>query len=138
MRSRYGNRSWLPYIAVLIWLVHPLQTQSVAYIVQRMNSMASMFYILSMLCYTRARLGQSAAVKWLLAAACILSGLLALGTKETAATLPLFILLYEWLFFQDLSAKWLKRHLPFLFGLTILFLGVSLIYLGGHPFEKIQ
>jgi len=137
MRSRYGNSSWLPYIAVLIWLVHPLQTQSVSYIVQRMNSMASMLYILSMLCYTRARLGQSATVQWLLAAACILSGLLALGTKETAATLPLFILLYEWFFFQDLSTKWLKRHLPFFFGLTILFLGVSLIYLDGNPFGKI-
>jgi Flp pilus assembly protein TadD len=137
LRSRYGNSSWLPYIAVLIWLVHPLQIQSVSYIVQRMNSMASMFYILSMLCYARARLGQSATVNWLWAAACILSGLLALGTKETAATLPLFILLYEWFFFQDLSGKWLKRHLPFLFGLAILFLGVSLIYLDGHPLEKI-
>jgi hypothetical protein len=83
LRSRYGNSSWLPYIAVLIWLVHPLQIQSVSYIVQRMNSMASMFYILSMLCYARARLGQSATVNWLWAAACILSGLLALGTKES-------------------------------------------------------
>jgi tetratricopeptide (TPR) repeat protein len=137
MRSRYGNSNWLPYVAALIWLVHPLHTQSVSYIVQRMNSMSSMLYILSMLCYTRARLGQSATVKWLLAAACILSGLLAFGTKETASTLPLFILLYEWFFFQDLSPKWLIRHLPFFIGLLILFLGVAMIYLDGHPFEKI-
>jgi tetratricopeptide (TPR) repeat protein len=137
VRSRYGIRNWLPYIAVLVWLVHPLQTQSVSYIVQRMNSLASMLYLLSMLCYARARLAQVPAVKWLLTGACIVSGLLALGTKETAATLPLFILLFEWFFFQDLSGKWLKRHLPFLFGLVILLLGVTLIYLDGHPFEKI-
>jgi Tfp pilus assembly protein PilF len=137
VRSRYGNPGWLPCIAALIWLVHPLQTQSVTYIVQRMNSMASMFYILSILCYARARLEQRPAIQWTLAAACIISGLLALGSKETAATLPLFILLYEWFFLQNLSGKWLKRHLPILFGLTIVFLGVSLIYLEGRPLEQI-
>ena len=137
MRSRYGNRRWLPYIATLIWLVHPLQTQSVAYIVQRMNSMAAMFYILSMLSYVRARLEQGPAIKWSLAAVCLISGLMALGTKQIAATLPVFILLYEWYFFQDLNAKWLKRRLPILFGLAILCLGVSLMYLDGHPLEKI-
>ena len=137
MRSRYGNRRWLPYIATLIWLVHPLQTQSVAYIVQRMNSMAAMFYILSMLSYVRARLEQGPAIKWSLAAVCLISGLMALGTKQIAATLPVFILLYEWYFFQDLNVKWLKRRLPVLFGLAILCLGVSLIYLDGHLLEKI-
>ncbi len=71
------------------------------------------------------------------AAACLVSGILALGTKETAATLPGFILLYEWFFFQDLSRQWLKRHLPFLIGVFILLIGVSLIYLDGHPFERI-
>jgi tetratricopeptide (TPR) repeat protein len=137
LQSRFGNSRWLPYIAVLIWLIHPLHIQSVTYIVQRMNSMASMFYILAMLCYTRARLTQSPTIKWLLAAACLVSGILALGTKETAATLPCFILLYEWFFFQDLSREWLKRHLPFLIGVFILLIGVSLIYLDGHPFERI-
>ncbi len=137
LKSRFGNSRWLPYIAVLIWLIHPLHIQSVTYIVQRMNSMASMFYILAMLCYTRARLTQSPTIKWLLAAACLMSGILALGTKETAATLPCFILLYEWFFFQDLSREWLKRHLPFLIGVFILLIGVSLIYLDGHPFERI-
>lgn len=137
LESRFGNSRWLPYLTVLIWLVHPLHIQSVTYIVQRMNSMASMFYILSMLCYARARLAQSPIIKWLLAAACLMSCILALGTKETAATLPCFILLYEWFFFQDLSRGWLKRHLPFLIGVFILLIGVSLIYLDGHPFAKI-
>ncbi|MGB5746979.1 MAG: tetratricopeptide repeat protein [Desulfobacterales bacterium] len=137
LESRFGNSRWLPYIAVLIWLVHPLHVQSVTYIVQRMNSMASMFYILSMLCYARARLTQSPTIKWLLAAACLMSGILALGTKETAATLPCFILLYEWFFLQDLSREWLRRQLPVLIGVFILLIGVSLIYLDGHPFARI-
>jgi hypothetical protein len=136
-QSRFGNSRWLPFIAALIWLVHPLHTQSVTYIVQRMNSMASMFYILSMLCYARARLTQGPTVKWLLAAACLMSGVLALATKENAATLPCFLLIYEWFFFQDLSREWLKRHLPFLVGVFILLMVVSLIFMGGHPLAKI-
>jgi len=137
LQSRFGNSRWLPFIAVLIWLVHPLHTQSVTYIVQRMNSMASMFYILSMLCYVRARLTQGPTVKWLLAAACLMSGVLALATKETAATLPCFLLIYEWFFFQDLSREWLKRHLPSLVGVFILLIVVSLIFMDGHPLAKI-
>jgi Flp pilus assembly protein TadD len=135
--SRFGKSSWLPYIAVLIWLVHPLHTQSVTYIVQRMNSMASMFYILSMFCYVRARLAQSPTITWLLAAACLMSGILALGTKETAAALPCFILIYEWFFFQNLSREWLKHRLPFLIAVFILLIGVSLIYLDGQPLARI-
>jgi tetratricopeptide (TPR) repeat protein len=137
LKSRFGSSRWLPYIAALIWLVHPLHTQSVAYIVQRMNSMASMFYILSMLFYARARLAQGPTVKWLWAAGCLLSGILALATKETAATLPCFILIYEWFFFQDLRREWLKRYLPFFIGVLILLIAVSLIYLGDHPINNI-
>jgi tetratricopeptide (TPR) repeat protein len=137
LQPRFGNSRWLPYIAVLIWLVHPLHTQSVTYLVQRMNSMAAMFYILSMLCYARARWTQVPTFRWLLAAACLMSGILALATKETAATLPGFILIYEWFFFQDLSRDWLKRHLPFIAGIVIMFIGIAFIYLGGHPLENI-
>jgi len=137
LQARFGSSRWLPYIAVLIWLVHPLHTQSVTYIVQRMNSMAAMFYILSMLCYARARLTPVPAFKWLLAGACLLTGILALAAKETAATLPGFILIYEWFFFQDLSRVWLKRYLPLITAVLILLIGIAVIYLGGHPWQKI-
>ena len=30
---------WTPFFAALIWLVHPLQTQTVTYVVQRMNAL---------------------------------------------------------------------------------------------------
>jgi len=45
----------ISFFAAFIWLIHPIQTQSVSYIVQRMNSMAAMFYILSLLLYVKAR-----------------------------------------------------------------------------------
>jgi protein O-mannosyl-transferase len=103
--------TWIASFTVLLWLVHPLHTQSVTYIVQRMNSMASMFYVLSMLLYTRGRLTSDKRRQWLLFTGCILAGILAIGSKEIALTIPFFLLLYEWYFFQDLRGVALsQRH----------------------------
>jgi hypothetical protein len=52
--SKY--RQWIPFFTALLWMVHPLQTQSISYIVQRMNSMAAMFYILSLLLFIKFRI----------------------------------------------------------------------------------
>jgi len=128
---------WIPFFAALLWLVHPIQTQSVTYIVQRMNSLAAMFYILAFLLYAKARLSEKAWTRRALFAGCILSSVLALGSKEISATLPFFIFLYEWYFFQDLRLTWLRRHWPLFAGICILFAVVSLIYLGRHPLDRI-
>lgn len=136
--ARYKTGRWIAGLATLIWLVHPLHTQSVTYIVQRMNSMAAMFYILSMLLYAKSRLAGSSPSKWLWMAGCVLAGILALGTKETAATLPLFIFLYEWFFFQDLSRSWLKRNLATALIALILLGGLSCLFLDGHPVDQIM
>ena len=137
LRSRYAHYKWISFFAAAIWLVHPLQTQSISYIVQRMNSMAAMFYILSFWCYAQLRLNLQGRSKWWLLSGCILAGMLALGTKENAATLPFFLLLYEWYFFQNLSLKWLKNHLALLAGLLLLLAIVALIFLGLEPLDKI-
>jgi hypothetical protein len=137
LRSRYEPYGWIPFIAALIWLIHPIQTQSVTYIVQRMNSVAAMFFILSFFLYARARLAEKKGKKWMLFAGCAVSGLLSLGSKEIAATLPFFILLYEWYFFQDLNWSWLKGRVFLFLGITIIFTAVALVYLGASPVEAI-
>ena len=93
------------FFSALIWLVHPVQIQSVTYIVQRMNSMAAMFYILSMLLYVYGRRCQrerrpeqtrQAGHAWPWFAGSVAAGLMALASKEISLTLPFFIFLYEW------------------------------------------
>jgi hypothetical protein len=137
LSSKYSTYTWLPFAAALVWAVHPLQTQSVSYIIQRMNSLAALFYILSIYLYARARLARNTEKKWLLFIGAISAGILALGSKETAATLPFFIFLYEWFFFRDLKLSWLKRQvipaLIMLAGITFL----VLLYLGRNPLEYI-
>jgi len=129
---------WLAFFAALLWLVHPVQSQSVAYVVQRMNSLAAMFYLVSLYCYVRCRLdpGGPARCRFFFAASGV-AGVLAMGCKEISITLPLFILLYEWYFLEDLDLGWLRRRaLPI--GLVVAVLaGLALLMLGGHPVERI-
>jgi tetratricopeptide (TPR) repeat protein len=139
----------IPLFGALIWFANPLQTQSVSYIVQRMNSMAALFYVLSLLLYAKGRLHGIVSEKiggsrnpgpgyhHLLFAGCAVSALLALGSKQIAATLPVFIFLYEWYFFQDLDLAWLKRKIFPLIGISLFFVLLAFFYTGGHPLERI-
>jgi Tfp pilus assembly protein PilF len=75
--------------------------------------------------------------KWLSFAGCILAGVLAVGTKQIAATLPIFIVLYEWYFFRGLSLKWGRHHFLILGGIMSLLLIIALIYLDYNPIIRI-
>ena len=137
LRLTEKSQKWIPYFTALIWLVHPIQTQSVTYIVQRMNSMAAMFYLLSIFLYTKARLAELKVKRILLFTGCIFTGLLAIGSKEIAATLPFFIFLYEWYFFQDLNYIWIRRRFFIIGGLLVFLAIAAFMYLGINPLDKL-
>lgn len=89
----------LALAGALLWASHPVQTQAVTYIVQRMTSLATLFYLLALIAYLRGReAGGRARVSWWLGA--LASGALALGSKEIAATLPFALLMIEWCLFD--------------------------------------
>lgn len=138
LKRQYQNLSrYAPFAAACIWLVNPIHTQSVTYIVQRMNSMATLFYLLAFLLFARFRLCGGAKCRLPLLAGCLLSFLLALGSKEITVTLPFFVFLYEWYFFRELSLSWLKRNW-FWLGLVAVFLCVmAFVYVQGNPLERI-
>ena len=96
-------------LAAAIFIAHPIQTQSVSYVVQRMSSMATLFCLLAFVLFIRGRSREGAGrfVFWLASA---FAWLLALGTKQTAMPLPLLFVLYEWYFRQDLSVAWLRKR----------------------------
>lgn len=89
----------------LIFLTHPLQTQAVTYIVQRMTSLAALFFLLALYLYIRARETQSTDGKeqthsWLFYGGALLCGALAVFTKQNAAVLPFALLLFDRYFLQ--------------------------------------
>ncbi|HIJ78109.1 MAG: tetratricopeptide repeat protein [Desulfobulbaceae bacterium] len=119
--------------SALFWLVHPLNTQSVTYIIQRMNSLAALFFVLSLYLYARARSGEGKN-QILLLIGSGLAGLLAMGSKENAASLPFFIALYEWYFVQDLKRTWLYKAIPIAIFLAAL---LFFFYLGAPSPERL-
>jgi hypothetical protein len=88
-------RTWLPLFVALLFVLHPLQTQAVTYIVQRLASLAALFYISSMTCFLRARMGEGGRVRTLWLALSLCFALLAFFTKQNTFTLPFALLLLE-------------------------------------------
>jgi tetratricopeptide (TPR) repeat protein len=82
----------------LIWVVHPLTTESVTYIVQRAESLMALFYALtlyfSVRAFDSADRGRGLGWKALGVAACWLG----MATKEVMVTAPLAVLLYDRIF----------------------------------------
>ena len=55
---RGGVGLFIPLAAALLFVSHPIQTQAVTYIVQRLASLATLFYLLSLVMYITWRLRQ--------------------------------------------------------------------------------
>lgn len=127
----------LALFAAALFVAHPIQIQSVTYTVQRMNSMATLFYLLAVLAYIRARLAAPGGRRRAFAAATPVLWLLALGCKETAATLPAALLLIEWYFFQDARRGFFREHAPALTVLVLLMAVVAWFFLGAHPLTRV-
>jgi tetratricopeptide (TPR) repeat protein len=90
-------------LAAVLWAIHPIQTQAVTYIVQRMTLLATLFYISGLLCYVRARIQTERTIRFVSYSGCILCLLLAVGSKENAVIFPLSLALIEIVFFKNLS-----------------------------------
>ena len=111
--------------AALLFVSHPVQTQAVTYIVQRFASLATMFYLFSLVLYIygRLRTQRDDNRMWVLIVvyvSSLLSALLAMKTKEIAFTLPFIIILYEFIFFSASLKKRLLVMLPVLLMLIII------------------
>jgi Tfp pilus assembly protein PilF len=130
----------------LLFAVHPIQTEAVTYIVQRLASLAALFYLLSLVTYVKWRLtthesnpslpplgvggGEvglpekqrflSPMKRFSLYAISLLSAVLAMKTKEISFTLPLTICFYEFLFFDGPVRKRFFRLVPFLLAMLII------------------
>lgn len=111
------RRSPLALSAAFLFACHPIQIQAVTYIVQRMSSMAALFYVASVLLYVRARnarLGLGCGRPALAYVGAALSALAAFLSKENSASLPLAILVVEWTFYPgNGKARRLLRLVPF-------------------------
>jgi len=87
-----GSSVGVALSCALIWLVHPLCTETVNYVVQRTESMMALFYLLTLYCAIRAWDGQAVRAWSVAAVAACTAGML---SKESMVTAPVAILLYD-------------------------------------------
>lgn len=106
--------------AALLFLVHPLQIESVTYIVQRFTSLGTFFYLLTILTYLMANgAGDWASSRWLRAVS-VGSLITGMFTKEFLFTVPFMIILLDWLVIGTALNVVVRRALPYLFCLPII------------------
>ncbi|MCE5334175.1 MAG: tetratricopeptide repeat protein [Desulfobacteraceae bacterium] len=104
----YDISGYFPLCVAAIWALSPVQTSAVTYLVQRMASMQSLFFALSVACYIKGRLlpADNSAKAWLFFALCGIAGLCSMLSKENAVMLPVVLLCTDiWLF----DAAWTKK-----------------------------
>ncbi len=116
---------FLAVFTALLFASHPVQTQAVTYIVQRLTSLATMFYLLSLIFFIKFRFsqesirpskGKTLSFYFLM----LVMIILAMKTKEIAFTLPIVIVLYEFFFFRITTRRNLLLFVPILLTLLII------------------
>ena len=126
-------------IATFLFAFHPIQTNVATYIIQRMTSIAALFYVVSVTGYiwfrmqTFSDIEKSAFRKYTGLFISIIAGLFSFSSKENAAFLPITILLIDYLFFYGLSAEYEKKRLRRIYAASIFFLLLIVSYAGTKP-----
>jgi tetratricopeptide (TPR) repeat protein len=99
----------IAFFASLFWTLHPLQTESVTYVIQRAESLMGLFYLLTLYGFIRGAeaVGFPKRV-WL--ALCVTACLLGMATKEVMVSAPLIVLLYDRTFVAGSFREAWHRH----------------------------
>ena len=132
LEGRFGNAATgLALAAALLWTVHPLQTESVTYISQRAESLASLFYLLVLYGTIRGATSRRATLWYTLAVGACWLGM---ASKEIVATVPLIVFLYDRAFLTGSWRQALRRRYGLYLALTAawLLLAGLMVFLGGR------
>lgn len=129
LRQDYGHISYsIALLSAILWAASPVQVTAVTYIVQRMASMAGLFYILSMFFYLKGRTADKTwriILYWVL---CIVSALMSFGSKENAVLLPISIWLYDLFLIQGVTRENLIKNIKIFAPPVILFAAAGFWY----------
>ena len=113
LTTRISGMKTAGFIAAIIFVVHPVQVETVAWLSQRKTLLSLFFFLISFLMYLRSRQPeQHSRIAFILAVGSFIAALL---SKSTAVVLPLCLVVYEVTVAGNTLGKGLwKRLLPFI------------------------
>jgi protein O-mannosyl-transferase len=124
LQGRFGpHASSIAALVAALWILHPLQTESVTYIAQRAESLMGLFYLLTLYGFIRAQ-GSIRSTQWLTLSAS--SCFLGMATKEVMVTAPVVLFIYDRVFISGSYKSAWQRHRHFYSAVAI-----SWLLLGG-------
>lgn len=129
LKDKYKNIAYpMALLATFFWTINPLWVTSVTYVVQRMTSMAGLFYIASMYFYLKARTNSKFQYSFILFTISLLSGLASVLTKENAAMLPVSILLFDLFLIEGITKQNVLKYAKIVLLPVFVILIASFIY----------
>ena len=121
LREKFGAAAdELALLVAAVWALHPLQTATVTYVMQRTEGLAGFFAVATLYGFLRGVEGERGGRGWLVAA--IVACALGMGSKEVMVVVPVMVFFYDrtwvagnfvaaWrarrLFYAGLGATWL-------------------------------
>jgi protein O-mannosyl-transferase len=131
------NAGLLAGASGILWVVHPLATAAVTYIYQRIEVLASLFIVWSLVAAGRALAVPTqdltrARQRRLWQAASLLAACLAAASKETAVAIPLLTAGLWWVFFAGQAEERLRDRLPFLLSLGVCWAVLAIVLATGR------
>jgi len=144
LRDRFGAvANELALATAVLWTVHPLQTEAVTYIVQRVESVMGLFYLLTLYCFIRgAESPPVGSGQWFMGsgsrgrlwyglsvAACALG----MASKEVMVSAPVMVMLYDRTFVSSSFGEAWRRRQPYYLGLAATWILLALVEVSaGH------
>jgi len=108
LAGRMGLSNGAAFFAALIFAIHPMKVESVAWVTERKDVLYALFYLLALHQYwsylqTSSRKHYLTTIFW---------GLLSILAKPMALSLPLILLVFDWFYGRSLSKRVLIEKIP--------------------------
>jgi protein O-mannosyl-transferase len=125
--SLSNSSNLLALFSALLWLLHPLETEAVDYVTQRTESMMALAYLVTLYGFIR---GTAAKNPWRWYSVSIASCWLGMLCKESMATAPVMVLLYDVVFCSGSVSKALRQRAALYGGLAASWIALAVLLTG--------
>ncbi len=100
----------LAFAVALLWALHPLGTQAVTYVIQRVESLMALFYLLTLYALTRAADAPAPPTARAWSVVAVAACTLGMASKEAMASAPLMALLFDRIYLAPNAGELWRRR----------------------------